>query len=133
MAPPKGNDSRVLVVDDNPFVSSLLEHALAAEGYRVTVAADGREALARVADDPPAPPPPLEPALAPEGPRVTGAAAGREPPPRVADAPPPLLLPALALPSPTGAEICRPPKTAPATRLIPVVMVTAMSAFQNKL
>jgi DNA-binding response OmpR family regulator len=36
---------RVLVVDDNPFIASLLQHGLSGEGYRVLVAQDGLEAL----------------------------------------------------------------------------------------
>jgi putative two-component system response regulator len=40
---------RVLIVDDNPSVASLLCHALAAEGCEVDVASDGLEALDRVA------------------------------------------------------------------------------------
>lgn len=44
---------RVLVVDDNPSVASLLRHALLAEGCVVEVAGDGCEALARIAEAPP--------------------------------------------------------------------------------
>lgn len=44
---------RILVVDDNPSVASLLEHALVREGYRVQTVDNGIEALARVAHDPP--------------------------------------------------------------------------------
>jgi len=40
----------ILVCDDDPLVADLLSHRLAARGYRVSVAADGREALARVAE-----------------------------------------------------------------------------------
>src|SRR5579864_5362513 len=38
----------VLVVDDDPPISRMLERTLAAEGYAVEVAADGGEALAAV-------------------------------------------------------------------------------------
>ncbi|HWG41853.1 MAG TPA: HD domain-containing phosphohydrolase [Gemmataceae bacterium] len=44
---------RVLIVDDNPSVASLLSHALRAEGCLVDVADDGPEALASIATHPP--------------------------------------------------------------------------------
>lgn len=40
----------VLICDDDPLVTDLLSHRLLARGYRVSVAADGREALERVAE-----------------------------------------------------------------------------------
>jgi CheY-like chemotaxis protein len=40
----------VLVCDDDALVADLLTHRLAGRGYRVSVAADGREALERVAE-----------------------------------------------------------------------------------
>jgi two-component system response regulator MprA len=43
----------VLVVDDAPDIRAVLEAALTAEGYRVTTAASGREALATIAADRP--------------------------------------------------------------------------------
>ena len=46
-------EQRVLVVDDNPGVASLLRHALLAEGCQVEVADDGLEALRLVASQPP--------------------------------------------------------------------------------
>jgi putative two-component system response regulator len=44
---------RVLVVDDNPSVASVLHHALHSEGCVVEVAGDGCQALARIAEAPP--------------------------------------------------------------------------------
>jgi putative two-component system response regulator len=53
MAEHVGSERQILVVDDNPFVTSLLLNALSGEGHRVSVAEDGLEALERVAADPP--------------------------------------------------------------------------------
>jgi putative two-component system response regulator len=44
---------RVLIVDDNPSIARLLRQSLMAEGYRIDLAEDGQEALARVASEPP--------------------------------------------------------------------------------
>jgi putative two-component system response regulator len=93
-----GAAGRVLVVDDNPFISSLLRQGLTAEGYDVAVVGDGLEALSAVAARPPD-----------------------------------LILLDLDLPFLSGDEVCRRLKADPATRLIPVVMITAQGAFQNKL
>jgi putative two-component system response regulator len=90
--------SRILVVDDNPYIASLLLVGLKAEGYDVAVARDGREALDRVHE-----------------------------------VRPDLILLDLDLPNLPGDEVCRRLKGDPATRLIPVVMITAMGALQNKL
>ena len=46
--------TQVMVVDDDPEVCRLLRAALEMEGYGVTTAADGGEALARIADEHPA-------------------------------------------------------------------------------
>ncbi len=89
---------RVLVVDDNPSIALLLRQVLAAEGYEVSVARDGLEAIAHV------------------GQKV-----------------PDLILLDLDLPYLSGDEVCRRLKNSPATRLIPIVIVTAQSEFQNKL
>ncbi len=43
----------ILVVDDNPSIVSLLRHALAAEGCKVSVAEDGLDALGQVDREPP--------------------------------------------------------------------------------
>ena len=44
---------RVLVVDDNAFITSLLTHGLTAEGYEVTSTGDGLLALDLVSNSPP--------------------------------------------------------------------------------
>lgn len=89
---------RILVVDDNPYITTLLQQGLIAEGYQVIIAADGVEALAQVEKQPPD-----------------------------------LILLDLDLPQLNGAEVCRRLKRDPATYFIPIVMITAQSAFQNKL
>ena len=48
-----GRRCHVLVVDDDHSVAQVLEHLLTAEGYAVSLARDGREALDAVADCPP--------------------------------------------------------------------------------
>src|SRR3954449_10624003 len=89
---------RILVVDDNPSIASVLHHGLTAEGFEVVLAGDGLEALAKVA--------------------------GHHPD---------LILLDLDLPYLPGNEVCRRLKTDPRTRLIPIIMVTAMGAFQNRI
>jgi CheY-like chemotaxis protein len=43
----------ILVVDDDPSIRTMLTLVLQAEGYRVTTAANGAQALLEVARDPP--------------------------------------------------------------------------------
>lgn len=43
-------DARVLIVNDDQAVTSLLRRAIASEGYEVTTAATGDEALAPAYD-----------------------------------------------------------------------------------
>jgi putative two-component system response regulator len=50
---PTPNTPRILIVDDNPSIARLLRQSLKAEGYRIDLAEDGQEALARVAAEPP--------------------------------------------------------------------------------
>src|SRR5271165_6120632 len=88
----------ILVVDDNPSIVLLLQHGLAAEGCRVSVAQDGLEAIDHVEREPPD-----------------------------------LILLDLELPHLSGDEICRRLKQNPRTQFIPVIMITALGAMQNKL
>ena len=44
--------TRVLIVDDEPAVRAALDRALRLDGYEITLAADGREALDSLADWP---------------------------------------------------------------------------------
>ncbi len=48
-----GARPRILVVDDDPSITSFLKRALAYEGYQVEVADDGRTALSLARDNPP--------------------------------------------------------------------------------
>lgn len=48
-APSPAEGALILICDDDPLVVDLLSHRLLARGYRVSVAADGREGLERVA------------------------------------------------------------------------------------
>src|SRR5512137_2249917 len=54
-APDLSHDARrILVVDDEPEIRTLLERALTARGFTVETAPDGEEGLARIASHPPA-------------------------------------------------------------------------------
>jgi len=46
--------SRVLIADDDPLLSAILEHKLSAAGYLVSCVENGREALKELAARPPA-------------------------------------------------------------------------------
>jgi putative two-component system response regulator len=93
-----GRTETVLVVDDDPTIGRLVQELLGRDGCRVTVARDGREALARVAETPPD-----------------------------------LIVLDLDMPGLDGFEVCRRVKADPATRLIPVVIVTGWEGFAAKL
>jgi len=86
-----------------------------------------------VVDDNPAIAALLYQGLRAEGYQVAIARDGLQALEQVAAHPPDLILLDLDLPRLSGSETCRRLKSDPATRLIPIVMVTAQSAFQNKL
>ncbi len=81
---------RVLIVEDEPDILSLLVFHLEREGYQVSQARTGTEALRRVEASPPD-----------------------------------LVLLDLMLPQIDGLEVCRRLRQAPATRALPIVMLTA--------
>ena len=89
---------RILVVDDNVFITSLLSHGLTAEGYDVTATDDGATALDLISASPPD-----------------------------------LIFLDIEMPGLMGDEVCRRLKSQPATRLIPVVMISGLDAFPNKI
>jgi putative two-component system response regulator len=93
---PAGHE--ILVVDDNPTITALLQQMLAAEGHRVRIAGDGKEALEEVAEHRPD-----------------------------------LIFLDLELPHMNGYDVCSRLKHDPATRLIPIVMITGQSSFETKL
>jgi putative two-component system response regulator len=92
------NAARVLVVDDEVVIASLLQHVLEAEGFEVEVAHDGLEALAALRD--------------------------RQPD---------LVLMDVDMPRMSGDEVCRRLKSNPATRLLPVIMITARGDLPRRL
>ena len=89
---------RILVVDDNAFITSLLCLGLTAEGYEVTATDDGSHALDLITA-----------------------------------APPDLIFLDIEMPGLMGDEVCRRLKSQSATRLIPVVMISGLDAFPNKI
>ena len=89
---------RVLVVDDSPLNVKLLCQLLGREGYTVSTAQDGDEALNLVAKEQPD-----------------------------------LILLDVMMPGKNGYEVCRSLKQDPATRLIPVVLITALHDTHDKL
>lgn len=88
----------ILVVDDDENIRAVLEQLLTSGGHRVTLAQDGREALAQVAASPPE-----------------------------------LILTDLDMPHVNGYELCRWIKQNPATRLLPVLMITGHDEQEAKL
>ncbi|MEK6716530.1 MAG: HD domain-containing phosphohydrolase [candidate division NC10 bacterium] len=97
---PFGDESRprLLVVDDDALIRQFLEDQLTGEGYLVSTARDGEEALAKVAADSPD-----------------------------------LILLDVMMPKVDGFEVCRRLKSDDRTILIPVVMVTALTATDQRI
>jgi two-component system, OmpR family, phosphate regulon response regulator PhoB len=87
---------RVLVVEDEAALVTMLRYNLEKQGFRVDEAADGQEALTRIAE-------------------VT----------------PDLVLLDWMLPVMSGIEVCRQIRRRPATRDLPVIMVTARTEDQD--
>lgn len=87
----------VLVVEDEPAQREILSYNLAAEGFQVSQAENGEEALLLVAED--------------------------EPDVIVLD---------WMMPSLSGIEVCRRLKSKPATRSIPIIMLSARSEEVDK-
>lgn len=90
--------SHILVVDDLPANTRVLEALLTREGYRVTCAANGEQALEEVAKERPD-----------------------------------LVLLDILMPKIDGYEVCRRLKNDPATRLIPVVLVTGLTDTDSRI
>jgi putative two-component system response regulator len=88
----------VLVVDDEPSVTSFLARLLVREGYVVNTAHDGPSALTSIAEHPPD-----------------------------------VVLLDVMVPGLDGFEVCRRLKREPGTRLMPVVLVTALSAREDRI
>ena len=87
----------ILVVDDNEANRTLLAEVLSTEGYSVTTASSGEEALEKFAET-------------------------------AAD----LVLLDVIMPGLQGDEVCRRLKANPETRLTPVVLVTALTAVEDR-
>lgn len=98
-------------------------------------ATSGRSVVSRilVVDDSPSVSSLLRRVLEAEGYAVEVAEDGRTALTQVAIQPPDLILLDLDLPLVNGDEICRRLKQNPATRLIPIIIVTGQGAFQNRL
>ncbi len=97
-APDTANAPHVLVVDDQRDNAMLLQHYLEAEGYRVSLADDGRDALRAVALSRPD-----------------------------------LVLLDVMMPHMDGFEVCRELKARPDSALLPVVLVTALEASDDRI
>lgn len=89
---------RILIVDDNLQNVELLTALMQAEGYEISSASNGLEALAQVATSPPD-----------------------------------LILLDIMMPELDGFTVCQMLKADPATRLLPIVLITALGAEEHKL
>jgi class 3 adenylate cyclase len=93
----KRTTPRVLVVDDIPANVELVEALLEAQGYDISMAYNGEEALQKVAEDDPD-----------------------------------LILLDVMMPGMNGFEVCRRIKGNEETRLIPIVLLTALDQVEDK-
>jgi diguanylate cyclase (GGDEF)-like protein len=89
---------RILIVEDEVFLQTILKYELEDAGYEVCVAGDGLEGLKAVED-------------------------------RIPD----LILMDVMMPGADGNEVCRRLKSAPRTRQIPIIMLTAMATPEDKI
>src|SRR2546427_8322327 len=89
--------STILVVDDDPRNTRLMESILKSSGYPVLSAHDGQEALDKIAQHRP-------------------------------DA----VLLDVMMPRMSGLEVCRKLRSQYETRLLPIIMVTALNALEEK-
>src|SRR5581483_325292 len=95
---PRRRAARILVVDDNPEIVSVMRELLAADGYDVVAVQDAAQAEAEIQRQ------------APD-----------------------LILSDVMMPGKSGYEFCRQIKNDPATRLIPVVLITGLSDREDRL
>src|SRR5262245_3146977 len=86
----------VLVVEDEAAIATMLRYNLEKQGYRVTEASDGQEALTRIQEQQPD-----------------------------------IVLLDWMLPVMSGIEVCRQVRRRPATRDLPIIMVTARTEDQD--
>ena len=91
-------NARVLVVDDTPQNVKLIGDLLAANGYEVSSAANGEEALVKVATNEPD-----------------------------------LVLLDVMMPGMSGYDVCRQLRSAAATALLPIVLVTSLDPQQERI
>lgn len=88
---------KILVVDDEPHIVMMLEARLRKNGFEVTTAASGAEAMAQVKQDRPD-----------------------------------LIVLDVMMPVMSGFEVCRLLKENPATKAIPVILLTAKSTERDQ-
>jgi CheY-like chemotaxis protein len=111
--------SLILIVDDNAQNCELLQAYLDTLGCQIITAADGIEAMKLIEQRTPPP----EVSLSPPPPEVpNGAQAGQ-----AGAGLPDLILLDVMMPRMSGFEVCRKLKDDPATRAIPIMMVTALN------
>lgn len=95
---PQNALTRILVVDDDPFIGKMLKLVLPQAGFQVTVASTGEEGFRFAVMDPPE-----------------------------------LAIVDVMLPGMDGYALCRKLRELPATKLLPILMLTAQSETRDKL